>query len=422
MDISAFLSSTRCVRNDPKQVEVHYRALFAHLSSQFGASGLVLPELEVISSWQRSCEIVELGGRSYLVYDQYMGQTLNTLNRIYHNSTDRQDAEVYGLKVVGEYLFLKGRPDLSAMLLAAHGELRKEHQSYRHDVDRVARLGFTTVQECFVMVHELLHLFMAQRPNPRFLRTAREFFVEAVERLNDPDPHAGAAAHLQDSYTILAPRGAPPPPAIGTVEFEKFLDTSQRYHQEFSRQWIDLLESRDDIVEECICDTQAAEITFAAMREWGFPRQVIADALFAGLLHLRITAVLERYADKLIGAGDSPPLGSFFQESVARVSAFRHHFAAVLSVPGRKRIGAALHQRFVNVSIRHSSIVLDPVLFGLDERLSRLRKDPAALPDPPSTAEAIQMRKDLEELMLSASAEPHRPLHALHAQDERWEL
>jgi hypothetical protein len=399
MDIATFLSHTRSNKNEVAEFLPLYTFIFGHLAPLFANAGLPTPELVVISSWQRSCEIVELHGRTYLVYDQYLGQTLNTLNRIFFNSTDRQDAEVYGLKLVGEYAHLQGRPDLAATLLGAHSKLREKHQTYREEIDGPARVLFTMVQECFITAHEYMHLFFSHHPSPSFFKAAREFLIEDFESAQDPDPEEGAAEFLNDMYLALEHRGAEVPPKRGTREFENIMKRLQRDQEEFRRRQTKLLQSRDDLIEEFACDTKAAEITYGAMRELGIPQPIIVDALFAGLLHLRAIAIAERYARDLVNlTGSTRASSSFFYQSLTRVSAFRRHFAAVLNRPRRMRIQNAVHQRFVSVNHRHSFIISDPVIFALEDRLTRFHDHARTMPVL-SVSESIRLRNELENLM-----------------------
>jgi hypothetical protein len=399
MDIRTFLARTRSNRNDLSGFRAAYHRQFAEVARPFAGAGLPVPELELTSSWQRSCEIVELNGRTYLVYDQYLGQTLNTLNRIFVNSTDREDAEIYGLKVVGEYVLLKGRPDLAAGLLAAHSKMREQHQSYRVEQNLYVRQVFTAVQEAFVMMHELMHHYMALHRSEGIIRAAREFLVDVVETSQDLDQAVVVEEYLRDEYAVLESWGAPPPPERGTPEFERLVEEFWHDHHESKRREIETIRQRDDLVEEFICDTQAAEMTFLTMRERGIPQRLILDAVFVGLMHLRTIARLERYALSLVSESEEKgSMGSFFQGSLTRVSAFRSHFKVVLDTPRRGRIRNALHKRFVQANLHHSAMIMDPVLFGLNQRIEGYKHFARTLPVP-EIGESIRLRRQLEELI-----------------------
>lgn len=121
------------------------------------------PIFKLVYSLQRSAEIVTLRGTDYLVYDQYLGQTMNVLNRIYLDSDSSSDAFTYIFKLQAESYALDGELK-SALAFASIYRMAKENSdpTYYSEKNREYRCLFTAIQEDFVIAHEIAHLMLHQ--------------------------------------------------------------------------------------------------------------------------------------------------------------------------------------------------------------------------------------------------------------------
>lgn len=135
-----------------------YERLKAHVIPVGG-----YPELFVTYSSERRCELVRIAGKLYLVYDQYLGQSFNRLNRIqFAKHRPDQLSMAYACKFVAERLVT-----LNAIAPAAFfGLMSREFEQNAHEKgspfesigeDEGLRHQMIAAQEMFVMAHELAH-------------------------------------------------------------------------------------------------------------------------------------------------------------------------------------------------------------------------------------------------------------------------
>ncbi len=118
------------------------------------------PRIAVTYSAQRKCELVELGEAHILIYDQNLGQALNTFNRIVFFAKELISAYRPLLRILVDEAIVLGRIDLATFFMA---------KSIKYDdtwnLPPAASDPFvqtqTWLQELFVFAHEYCHLLMS---------------------------------------------------------------------------------------------------------------------------------------------------------------------------------------------------------------------------------------------------------------------
>ena len=109
MTLDKYIRSSRTLQQKPPPEMPVYLPTYASLLKVLSTSNPSLlnsnlfPHLVIVYSLQRSHELVRIDGERYLIYDQYLGQTFNMLNRIWANSEDARDGEMYALKLLAEH-------------------------------------------------------------------------------------------------------------------------------------------------------------------------------------------------------------------------------------------------------------------------------------------------------------------------------
>jgi hypothetical protein len=152
----AYLAATRRLR-DEFIPHGYYAQLHDRICAAMGGFA-PLPGLHVTYSTERTCETLELADGRIIIYDQYLGQTFNQLNRLHLNGRDPNDMTTYGCKLLAERLQLIGCLEQSLALAATYRIRQHEAvNSFREDRDLKQRLQWTLIQESFVVVHELFH-------------------------------------------------------------------------------------------------------------------------------------------------------------------------------------------------------------------------------------------------------------------------
>ena len=85
------------------------------------------PEFRLCYSLSKLCEMVRIEGKSYLVYDQYLGQSLAQWNTLFLSSaTTQEDIVRYMCKCMAEVLYVNGYYDYAIIPGLYYEELMKD--------------------------------------------------------------------------------------------------------------------------------------------------------------------------------------------------------------------------------------------------------------------------------------------------------
>jgi hypothetical protein len=255
----AYLAATR--REVPALVaRDHYAATFAHLQSGLSSFGAA-PEFFVTFSPERTCETVRIKGRTVVIYDQYLGQTFNQLNRLHANSTNPFEAVVYSCKVAGEFAEIDGQIGLAGALSTAYALHRHRASTHRSDVDVARRMRVGATQEAYVMAHEAFHSILEQQP---------QWLVEMV---------SDARGDFLNNYYL------PMLVELGKTDAESLNQQGDVYLDQIRR-----FAEDDALVEECICDTLAISLFVVGAQDLEESR----SAIYFALRHLRLLAIIRQ--------------------------------------------------------------------------------------------------------------------------------
>ncbi|MEY2334512.1 hypothetical protein [Acidithiobacillus ferrianus] len=139
------------------EYQKHYECIKANVSSTGG-----YPALFVTYSSERRCELVRLGDKLHLVYDQYLGQSFNRLNRIQF-AKNRPDllSMAYACKFIAERLVTLNSIGLGAFFGLMSRQLEKnayeKGDPFESLCENKLRYKMIAAQEMYVMAHELAH-------------------------------------------------------------------------------------------------------------------------------------------------------------------------------------------------------------------------------------------------------------------------
>ncbi|WP_146050520.1 hypothetical protein [Pseudomonas putida] len=160
--INDYIISSRRTKPRPEMsVQINYEKYYGWILGQVTPWGA--PELVVTYSSDRRCELVRMGQCFYLIYDQYLGQTFNRLNRIqYARFGAAVLSQSYACKYVAESLLCLGQTGSAAFFAALYQQFMNNvkvdgnpFEPPRPDAD--IRYSLTGIQELFVMAHEVAH-------------------------------------------------------------------------------------------------------------------------------------------------------------------------------------------------------------------------------------------------------------------------
>lgn len=290
-----------------------------------------LPKLVVTYSAERACELVAFDETHYLVYDQYLGQTLSTLNRIFLNDGSDGFILIYACKYLAEKFRIAGDVNRACTLAYAYHENKKKgHLPLTNQTPDCGT--FTLIQEAFVLSHELAHYVFNQDQQLR-----REVFGYAAQT---------------------------------AVEVLSFPNLSEKRIR--------------DLIEEIACDKLAtvAAVTMAVAHGLGL--EVACRAIVIGLRHLRLLKTLDRYVLAHSTSDGKKAMSSpveFMPEPMARVSANRRDLEKHVNAVDPK-LWTDIVNSVMDESESYSELVDELVQLDLGHRLIKLfseYKTPRAL-------------------------------------------
>jgi len=296
MTLDEYLIETRCLL--PNRPGPDYDSYIEAIRSFF-------PELiesvvfKSVYSIQRSCEVVDLGGTTHIVYDQAFGQYLDILNRIYLHSTRPMDAYIYAHKIVAQLLQQRGRLDLAA-------PIGKAYEAYvtaeRPDVGQDAgSTWYTWIQEHFVILHELVHLQVRRQSDDerehtwrRRVRGLARRIVQEIDEGRTLERNWEQIA--RDAYEALRGVAAAGGVSMGLDTQAAILEGLRANKENVLR----VLAERQDILEEIHADIEATRfLRRLVIHLYGAP-YLISMPVYVGLYNLRFRAACRQAVDGLL--------------------------------------------------------------------------------------------------------------------------
>jgi hypothetical protein len=160
--IQDYLDTTRQHNEDVSQsLASFYQSLYDRLISISHATiAGPTPTLLVINTLNKKTQLVPLGGSRYLIHDQYLGQTINELTRIFYSATSPNDAKAMAYRLMSEAATCCGRIEVATLLAYLYSVAFHQAHEYLESetVDQLAtRSAAVCVQEAYVIAHEIAH-------------------------------------------------------------------------------------------------------------------------------------------------------------------------------------------------------------------------------------------------------------------------
>ncbi len=152
--LAQYIATTR--RTKPAPLATYYEQLFDLLRCL--SPGDAFPRLHTTYSVQRRCEVISLDDEVFLVYDQYLGQTINTLNRVFFASPQNtaEAALMYACKYLAENLRVRQRDRLALFFARGYHSLRERVHLPPTSANQL-QTTLVMLQEVYVISHEIFH-------------------------------------------------------------------------------------------------------------------------------------------------------------------------------------------------------------------------------------------------------------------------
>jgi hypothetical protein len=370
--LDEYLRASRRVQDPKPALIAHYEALFEPLRLGIQGYNLQPPELVVTFSPQRRCETIQIGGDAFLIYDEYLGQTMNYLNRVLFNAKNGDAVQAYAMKYIAENLRIRQRPLNASMFALAYGKMRNSAKLGTTTSAR-ERGGMTTLQEVFVIAHEVAHLLYAG---------SKAFRVDGSDRAQSILLELEENRHRTDTADKLRERYGMTFPEAELIEVEDERIKIVRAHG-----------TRH--IEEIACDhwsfRNCLDFADVVLR---MPREQSFRAILVTLRHLRAL----RYFDGLLHfylTGDGT---GFAQSRLAQLREYAlrkaMRFTYVYEEDGSSSDWNAIDAEISDLLDRYDNLVEFPLLFDLMDKVKKLRCDELVEPSDEIRASELEVLVD----------------------------
>ncbi|UTH74202.1 hypothetical protein [Chromobacterium sp. IIBBL 290-4] len=252
--VLAYIESTRFslpeVVSSKQTIEIRdafYDPFVQYLKRIGDAFGIQATVGLVYTDMMRS-EAITIGGQSYIAHDQYFGQVINMMNRMFLYGASKKTKVIYFHKVASQVLSRYGFYPESTFAANLYRESRKDMDHImKQRRDGSSRHGlYTTVQELFVLLHEQSHVIFKHHPDllNEMSADVRAWLVDYAK------PSRASATELQAAMQAQG---------WSEVEQTEFREQEAAYmaSMQLRTAFCEEIVSRKDLVEEFCCDQLA---------------------------------------------------------------------------------------------------------------------------------------------------------------------
>ncbi len=305
--------------------------------------------IRIVYSPSRQAETRTFGEHTWLIYDQYMGQSMNLLNRIFIEANDDEPAFIYFHKVLSERLLEVGNLNESLHCASIYAQEREKLKG--KFTNEKLRDTLTKAQERFYFYHEFGHRIYAE---PKLQPLVREQVQRLVEECITQKT-------LPLDELILQMRAAPPA-AYHHMDLEQLIneirkDFSSKKKCDFTEATLAALVD-PEIHEEIFCDILATDLLSVDAIVNELDQTEVLRAIYIGFYHLQAFEYIRRFPNLPRGNG---PLGSDWKrDNMPRIQARSHCLKSHLlfSYEGHLRTFSELDDEAISAKIESFAIQL----------------------------------------------------------------
>lgn len=378
-----------------------YNYLSGSIFKSFTAHFDLKTSLKVVYTPSRRAERVKINGQSWLIYDQYLGQTLNLLNRIFVEAQDGLPAIVYFHKFVAERALEHGMP-LQGVCFSNFYAGKRDALQHK-GVDDLRRGLLTVTGEKLAIFHELGHELLESGHD--FVGFFKLIVCEAIA--SKRRFHEGQTAEtLEALYRTGDPAAyhdAPLEEVIAGLQAEFDSEAGLRQRQAYSRALND-----PDTARELFCDFVGCEFALMSADQQSPSLADTIRALYVSSYHLKALAFADWFLEQLLVRRTSHSEIDFreahrMQAIQVRSHCLREHLLLIYRTRLRaegmaeadvERLSSDLSLAFMRDQKQHYDVIMDPMFRVLEYTSEPGRLDELAA----ETLEDMTRAEDIEEM------------------------
>lgn len=272
--------------------------------------------LRVVHTHQAHVETVLAPTGAYIIYDQFGGQVFNQLTRLQHEQATSDQVDTYLYKLWAVLLLTAGRPR-EAIQYSGIYHLRYERDSLTNNPKSIFRLSLLTVEEIFMIAHEIAHLVYDYQLDSRLgfrMTYERSLYLARSHQLRnqaagDEDLNrARLVNEVVESWKESCIRNFDAEPSIENIEY--FRERTRAQITEAAaedRGMVQRLLRDERLSEECICDMLAEDWTMRYWKHLGGNSDIAVLDCAQAMHNLRTLQIIE---SQMATGGRMNPHGS----------------------------------------------------------------------------------------------------------------
>lgn len=321
--ICSHIIATRRQYDHPDMVR-HYENFFRIISQTMNGYD---QKAGFINSYsiRRTPERLTAEGHQYIVYDQYMGQTLNMLNRFFFQKKEPVAIFAYAHKLAGEWLISHRRFTHAFMAGQVYRQNFEKLKSSGHN--DMKRAVFTSTQEYFVISHEAYHVLADTVPSIRSsANDSIDQYFDNYQKKTKIAVHFGALPQLSTFQKIARPFLKKH--EVKAIENSNLGEMISRHRAQVSY----ALMHDSNLRSELIADHYAVSSTVSTMCiMYGIDISEALRAIFLCGMHLRSIRYLEAACVECFLKESDEPKGDYLdinvfnQESILSLTIRSHY-------------------------------------------------------------------------------------------------
>lgn len=274
LDVNEYIEITRFVKDQPNRSQT-INDIYSVITCCVDKS-LDIPRLFICNTTDRVCEAIESDGQTYIIIDEYLLATFDELNRIMlrlkaDSSADYVD--VLFTKLSMEYLFIdKGYVDPVGIIhYACVFDKMRGPLSLKVREDDIVLF----IQTFFVIYHEMMHILLRKIDYNETIAVKRRHFLDDYLSLDLPELSPEETVKL--IYPIELQKDKDLDEYLRNQDISKLYELIRRLNSDQESYVKKILETRDEVIEECVCEQFAALATVQ---------------LFVSILHLEPSYII----------------------------------------------------------------------------------------------------------------------------------
>lgn len=393
MDIEAYIRSMSS--EGVPQFKAIYEGLYPELLEEFYSNTMGFsiraevyePQLRIVKSKRKKASRMTIDGRTLVVYDQYLGTTLNRMNRVWLHSRSNYDGLIVGFRLLGEKLAELSNPYSAFFEGAYEYGLTSLRISFDEDLpvpERLEQLQMCITQELFAICHEVCHGVTAD-PRANFstlipaVREQAEGVLQVLEAHQDRQKTSTEFVRgILETHADRSVTDEELKAYLDNEETATLLDSMWEMDTQQRKRWRSLVEKDDDFAKEMLCDWFAA-VTVSNLIQKTFDASYLDTYrhIYVGMMHLRAIAAAESLA---YGFYPDDHIETTYRERALSIcdgvnlrGLVLRAQATALICDKDQRLGDDFRQHLVYSNERHWECLHNPIAVLLSERSEEVR-------------------------------------------------